>query len=145
VKTKTDPILKLRYCYGLGDILRCFLHFKYIGPIVFFLTKKDKTCKTCSNRAIALNMLFPIPVWKMFFTSEEKMKESLIKELRDYGYSVTDDAFNPKNIDNGSVIESKDSPHIKVDCIGYDGYHLIEKNEICETDFKTIKLVFKKI
>lgn len=145
MKTKTDPILKLRYCYGLGDILRCFLHSKYIGPIVHFLTKKDKTCQTCSNRAVALNMLLPIPLWKMFFTSEKIMKESLIKDLRDYGYSVSDDAFDTKHIDDGNITESRDNPYIKVDCIGYDGYQLIEKKETNEPDIKKITLTFKKV
>ncbi len=144
MKRKTDPILKFRYCRGVGDILRCFFHSKFIGPIVLFLTKKDKTCQTCSNRAIALNMLFPIPVWKMFYKSEKDMTENLIKDLRDYGYSVEDNAFDSKTINDENKTESKNVPHIKVECIGYDGYQLIEKNETDESDIKKVTLVFKK-
>lgn len=145
MKRKIDPLLKLRYCSGLGDILRCFLHSRYIGPIVHFLTKKDKTCQTCSNRAVALNMLFPIPVWKMFFKTEKTMTDSLIQDLREYGYSVKDNAFDSKNIIDENIIESKNNPHIKVECIGYDGFQLIEKSETDESDIKKVTLVYKKI
>jgi hypothetical protein len=145
MKRKIDPFLKLRYCQGLGDIIRCILHSKYIGPVVHFLTKKDETCQTCSNRAVALNMLFPFRFWKIFFSSEMDMKNAFIQELRNFGYSVNDGEFDIKNNNEESVIEVKNAPHIKTECVGYEGYLLSQKEEIEESDFKTVTLIFKKI
>jgi len=45
-------------------------------------------CEMCSKRADALNTLFPIPFWKLFFKSEEKLKESLIEDLKNAQFEV---------------------------------------------------------
>jgi hypothetical protein len=82
-----DPSLKLRYANGLGDIVTCILHGRIFGKIVHFLTKKDKPCNTCSQRAQALNVLFPIKVWKLFYKTPQEVAEALAKDMEGAGYT----------------------------------------------------------
>jgi hypothetical protein len=77
-----SPGLKCRYSQGLGDLIACILHSKYIGWLTHRITGLDAPCEMCSRRAEALNILFPISFWKLFFKSEEKLRESLIKDLK---------------------------------------------------------------
>lgn len=72
-----DPLLRYRYAEGLGDVVACTLHSKFIQPITTFFTKKEKSCAACENRRNALNILFPLNVWKLYFESEEERLESL--------------------------------------------------------------------
>ena len=89
-----DPHLKFRYAKGFGDIVACFLHSKPIGWLTKLITGKDKPCTTCSKRANALNVLFPIKVWRLYFKSEEQYIESLKQDLEKAGYKV---AVSPQN------------------------------------------------
>lgn len=83
-----NPRLKCRYATGLGDLIACILHSRYIGKITHFITGLDQPCQTCSNRAMALNILFPIPFWKLFFKSDLELTKHLSKELKKAGYDV---------------------------------------------------------
>lgn len=83
-----DPYLKFRYAKGFGDVVACFLHSKPIGWLTKIITGKDKPCTTCSKRANALNILFPIKIWRLFFKSEEEYVESLKQDLEKAGYDV---------------------------------------------------------
>lgn len=76
-----DPLLRYRYAEGLGDIVACTLHSKFIQPITAFITKKEKACAACENRRTALNILFPINVWKLYFEDYEQRLESLDLEF----------------------------------------------------------------
>lgn len=89
-----DPHLKFRYAKGFGDIVACFLHSKPIGWLTKLITGKDKPCTTCSKRANALNVLFPIKFWRLYFKSEEEYIESLKQDLEKAGYEV---AVSPQN------------------------------------------------
>ena len=62
-----NPTLKIRYAKGLGDFIACILHSKPIGWFTHFLTGTKEPCSACSQRAMAFNILFPIPFWKLFF------------------------------------------------------------------------------
>lgn len=78
----TDPLLRYRYAEGLGDIIACTLHSKYIQPITTFITRKQKMCMACQNRRTALNILFPIKLWKFYFKSLEEKLENLDTEFK---------------------------------------------------------------
>jgi hypothetical protein len=89
LENKKDPYLKLRYSRGLGDFIACILHSKIFGWLTKLITGKSKPCGTCSKRADALNVLFPIPFWRMFFKDIRSMIEILQADLKDYGYEVS--------------------------------------------------------
>jgi hypothetical protein len=84
----TDPSLKFRYSRGLGDAITSILHGKAIGWLTKLITGQDKPCTMCSKRAEALNILFPIPFWRLFFKTSEDLVENLAKELEEAGYDV---------------------------------------------------------
>lgn len=86
-KTK-NPSLKLRYSRGLGDIIACILHSKLFGWLTHLITGKKEPCKTCSARANALNVLFPIPIWKIFFKNVEELTYALAEDLKSSGYET---------------------------------------------------------
>jgi len=81
-----NPTLKLRYAKGLGDIIACILHSKMLGWFVHFLSGQNEPCSACSQRAMALNILFPIPVWKLFFKNQEELEVAFLKDLENAGY-----------------------------------------------------------
>lgn len=83
-----DPSLKLKYAAGVGDLVAWFLHSKLIGWLTKLITGKDKPCQMCSKRAQALNVLFPIPFWRLFFGTYNNMINSYKKDLEEYGYNV---------------------------------------------------------
>jgi hypothetical protein len=149
-----NPSLKLKYANGLGDIITCILHGKVFGKLVHFLTKKNKPCNTCSKRAQALNILFPIKVWKLFFKTPQEVAETLAKEMEQSGYT----SFFSKNRENVSFskIEDKD---IKNDnnfvynetkeAVNYDStldnYKLISNNNTVVGDLIIKIEIYKKI
>lgn len=92
-----DPRLKIRYARGAGDALACILHSKMLGWLTKLITGKDKPCTKCNKRATALNVLFPVPVWKIFFKSDEEYVKSLKEDLKYAGYDVKD-TEDPKTI-----------------------------------------------
>jgi hypothetical protein len=100
-----DPSLKLKYANGLGDIITCILHGKVFGKLVHLLTKKDKPCSKCSRRAQALNVLFPIKVWKLFFKTPQDVAESLAKEMEAAGYTSSF-SKNRENVSFSKVEEN---------------------------------------
>jgi hypothetical protein len=77
-----DPSLKLRYAKGLGDIVAAILHSKALNWLTKLITGQDRPCNRCSARAHALNVLFPIPVWKLFFKYPEDMIDSLERDYK---------------------------------------------------------------
>lgn len=88
LECKKDPYLKFRYSRGIGDLIACLLHSKLFGWFTKLITGKSKPCSVCSQRANALNTLFPIPFWRMFFNDAILMTKSLKLELEKCGYKV---------------------------------------------------------
>jgi hypothetical protein len=86
--SKNSPDLKFKYAAGLGDIVACFLHCRLVGWLTHFITGKDKPCSTCSERRHALNVIMPIPFWKIFFKNKKDLLEQLSAEYRGMGYDV---------------------------------------------------------
>ena len=88
MNNKKDPTLKIRYARGFGDFLACIIHSKPIGWFVHLITGNNKPCEICSQRAEALNILIPIPFWKLFFKNEVEMVKRMAEDLKDAGYEV---------------------------------------------------------
>ena len=76
-----NPFLQYRHAIGLGDFIACTLHSKYINPITIFITGKDGLCTTCDARRNSLNILFPIPFWKLFYKTEKDMDDNIKRYL----------------------------------------------------------------
>jgi len=144
-----DPQLMIRYSRGLGDFISCLLHSKAIGWLTKLITKKDKPCIQCRKRANALNTLFPIPFWKMFFSSDEEYFKSIKIDLEKAGYFVentsnsngisssilTRTPFINKNKDDMSTIPTE-SPDI-------NKYELLSSSDSFVGDFLIKTQVFK--
>jgi len=84
-----DPYLFFKYNRGVGDLVASILHSKAFGWLTKRITGKDKPCTICSKRADALNTLFPIPFWRLFFKDVAIMTESLSDDLRRAGYQTS--------------------------------------------------------
>jgi hypothetical protein len=91
-----NPSLKLKYCNGLGDFVAWFLHSKAIGWLTKLITGKTEPCKVCSARARAMNVLFPIKVWRLFFKNKNEMIKTLEKEMAEYSNSKTQIQVPPR-------------------------------------------------
>jgi hypothetical protein len=85
------PDLKFKYANGLGDLVACSLHSKALSWLTKLITGEDKPCTKCSMRRHALNILFPIQYWKLFFKDEKEVLENLAAEYRALGYEVSID------------------------------------------------------
>jgi hypothetical protein len=85
---KLDPHLFFKYNRGLGDFVASTLHSKMFGWLTKLITGKDKPCSICSQRAKALNILFPIPFWRLFFKHTGEMLASFNKDLQEAGFQT---------------------------------------------------------
>jgi hypothetical protein len=83
-----NPDLKIKYAKGLGDIIACFLHSRLMTNITFFVTGKKEPCSSCSVRRNALNVIFPIHVWRLFFKNEDELLIQLKKEYEANGFKA---------------------------------------------------------
>ena len=104
------PDLKYRYAMGLGDIIACTLHSKPIGWLVHFITGNKEPCQACSQRAIALNILFPIPMWRLSFKNLEDRDKALIQDFKNSGFKMVgfdDEIEEIKNKPPEMVVETK--------------------------------------
>lgn len=150
---KKDPFYKIRYASGLGDIIRCILHSRLVGPITKFITKQDKPCLQCQHRAQALNVLFPISFWRVFFKSKKELEENLIKEARDYGYEVRGCEQLQKEEDALKIEKTKEEeiePIINnysnpIQNYQREGHVLTNQTETSYNDLKVVILFYKKI
>jgi hypothetical protein len=118
-----NPKLKFRNAEGLGDIIACILHSKFIGIVTHFITGNDKPCQTCSQRAYALNVLFPIKVWRLRFKDKSSFIKELEEEYKEYNISQNIVIKKP-------VIEQPEPINIekpKIETI--DGYNLISNSD----------------
>jgi hypothetical protein len=147
---KKEPKYKFRYAGGLGDILTCILHSKYIGILVKFITKKEEQCSACSQRSYILNLFFPIPIWKFYFSSIEERNEKYTQELKDMGY-IFDHLEKQKQMNEQkcNCQEQSNQQNIlnghKIDFIEYEGYELNSKEESNDDEYKTVKFIYKKV
>lgn len=145
----TDPRLKFRYARGLGDLVACFLHSKPVGWLTKLITGKDVPCSSCNARASALNVLVPIPFWKLFFESNEELVETLRKDYIKNGWdaNLSDDrkslSASKKQV-TPLPIPSKDFPVSPVPSTSAgDDYSLVSSSEAHTGGFLVKVFIYK--
>ena len=140
MKTK-NPLFKFKYVEGLGDLVRCIIHSKFIT----FFIKEREYCNSCSTRAYALNLLCNVPLWKLFFKTKEEMKKSFKIDVENFGYTYIEEekpaltSFD-NEINPDETIGSFDNNQIK-----YDGYYFASMTEVNYDNTRVVTLAFKKI
>jgi hypothetical protein len=151
LENNNDPSLKLRYSRGLGDAIASILHSKAIGWLTKIITGKNKPCKVCSERANALNILFPIPFWRLFFRNAEDLVQSLAKEMEEAGYKVelTSDKLGLSSSKAKIKIHSEENQEEtfykhKIDQ-NLDNYKLITSGDNFAGEFMIRTQIYKKI
>ena len=113
------PKLKFRYAIGLGDIIACFLHSKLIGWLTRIVTGKDEPCQTCSQRIQALNFLFPIKLWRLFFKTQQDFFIKLSQEMTEY-------KKEKNQLETNNPTDKIETPLIETN---YNGYKLINNTD----------------
>ena len=110
-----DPTTQFKYAMGLGDLISWFLHTKPIGPITYLITGKLTPCSKCNSRRIALNILFPIPIWKRFFKCMNEYNTSLKTDYEKSGVKF----LTPEEIEEYQKIEKEriQNPVIKKETV----------------------------
>jgi hypothetical protein len=83
------PDLNIRYAVGVGDLIASILHSKLLSWAVILITGNDKICVSCSKRKNALNILFPIKFWKLFFKDDISYLENLKDFYIKCGFNAT--------------------------------------------------------
>lgn len=83
-----NPHFKIKYARGFGDVITYILHGSPLKWITKNLLGIKEPCSQCSKRAAALNILFPIPVWRIFFKSQSELIQDLSEELTSLNYKV---------------------------------------------------------
>jgi hypothetical protein len=149
---KKDPKYKLRYSSGLGDIITCLLHSKYLKKIVKLITKSEEQCQECTNRAYFLNLFFPIPIWRLFYKNIDDRFLAFKKDMEDYGYIF--DTLHKKaeesekkcseSCECKKTVDINPLNPLKIDYIEYDGYSLKSKKEYFEDGYKVVKFIYNK-
>lgn len=105
-----NPIKKIKYAHGLGDVITCFLHSRYFGVVTYLITGKLEPCGKCDNRRKALNILFPIPVWRLFFKTYEDLNKHLDEEYEKNGVYKVENLNKMENTKNPEYIEMHEPP-----------------------------------
>jgi hypothetical protein len=153
-KNKKDPLLKIRYAHGLGDIIACILHSKPIAPITYFVTGQKTPCQACQTRRQALNIIFPISLRRFFFKNEEEQKQAFIVDAKDYGYEIGENEntcssenkeeikYEEPIINNFNELEPETLSNFKKE---YSDYTLLKTVETDHDDLKIVLNVYKKI
>jgi len=95
-----NPYLQYRHSEGLGDLIACTLHSKFILPLTKLLTGSEEICLACNKRRQSLNYIFPIPFWKIFFENYDKKIEDFQK------YFILEE--EKKEQDNNIIIQAEE-------------------------------------
>jgi len=151
---------KIRYAQGVGDVIAAILHSKVVGPITYLVTGLLEPCGTCQNRRTALNLILPIPIWKLFFKTEDIYNDQLNKDFKkiqgDIGLKTPDKPLediektieeikNSYDVDTEKSNNSDDKPLDNTIEDFYKDYFLISENR---TDYENVLIVnriYKKL
>ena len=139
-----NPYLQYRHAEGLGDIIACTLHSKLISPITYFLTGKKEMCVSCDKRRQALNFLFPIKFWKLFF-SDYETKENDFNSYFNKNSEIVDS--EPIITESKPVIDDKDIRDNSDIITGFENRMVLPKNCILlrETEVEIDGMFFKTL
>jgi hypothetical protein len=155
-----NPFLQYRHALGLGDFVACTLHSKYINPLTIAITGKDGLCASCDARRQALNLICPVPFWKLFYKdSEERDKniESYLTykdkdniEIPWSEYKKQEEQVNLENKENfqKNNIEIEDVPSVKKNVPDYDvveNYRFLNSSDVELDNYIVRTTVYKKI
>lgn len=149
IRTKKvfSPTTKFRYASGLGDIIASILHSKLIGPITYMFTGQLKPCAACNSRIVILNQLFPINIWKYFFTDLEEMHEDIKKQYQKIGMDYI--YMGSTKEDVVSIEQTIPEPRFLEDhpALQKEGYYLVDKKSSFNEDqsILTDTFIYKKI
>jgi len=151
-KMNSDPLLRYKYAEGLGDIIACTLHSKYIQPITTFLTKNKKMCSACQSRRQALNILFPIKIWKLSFKTFDERLESLDEEFSkmnlQWQLNTSDGKITPMNysdIHYHFANKHKDPIPVQVELEKMPDYIVVGKSDTGIGNFIIRNIIFKRL
>jgi hypothetical protein len=152
---------KIRYAQGIGDVCAAVLHSKLVGPITYLVTGKLEPCNTCQNRRTALNFLFPIPIWRLFFKNEDAYNEALNKEFEKFQKPLDTKVHNISDEKKLEILDdSKDSSNNTVEIINdtadiqensnnsddiYKDYFLISENRTEHESVLIVNRIYKKL
>jgi hypothetical protein len=155
-----NPDLNIRYAVGMGDFIASILHSKSLSWLVKILTGNNKPCTSCSKRRQALNLLFPIKFWKIFFKNEITYLEDLKNFYVKCGFNasvnyqnkyVTVSKFEevpiyPKNITNTEEISQQSTEqNTQLNVNKLQGYIFLSSNEVTLGDHLVKIQYYKKI
>jgi hypothetical protein len=160
-KKEFHYFLKIRYAQGIGDVCAAVLHSKLVGPITYLVTGKLEPCNTCQNRRTALNFLFPIPIWKLFFKNEDAYNEALNLEFEKFQKPLDTKSHNISDEKKLEILDdSKDSSNNTVEIINdaadiqensnnsddiYKDYFLISENRTEHESVLIVNRIYKKL
>jgi hypothetical protein len=149
---------KIRYAQGVGDVCAAILHSKLIGPITYLVTGDLEPCPKCQNRRTALNLLFPIPFWRLFFKNDdfynkslnqdfEKIKKEtpIIEKITEKPRELPSSSFIEKNDD--ILIESNNEPQIQSsnNSDSFEDYMLVSESRTEHENLLLVNRIYKKI
>lgn len=147
-KERKDPYLKIRYAQGVGDVVGCILHSKAFGWLTKIITGQSKPCQKCSKRGYALNVLFPIPFWRLFFRTKEEYVKTFTEDLQKSGYKVVADPQNKSmvasKVKRNSIIENQLVNTTTLIDKKIEGFKMIAQSDNNVGEFLIRTQIFKK-
>jgi hypothetical protein len=147
-----DPLLRYKYAEGLGDVIACTLHSKYVQPITTFITKKEKMCMACQTRRTALNVLFPIRIWRLYFKTMEDRLKNLDEEFNkiniQWQLNAPDGKVTPmqySDIYKHFHLKNNDPIPVQTQLEEKPNFIVVSKSDTGVGDFVIRNIIFKRI
>ena len=154
---------KIRYAQSIGAVCAAVLHSKLIGPITYLVTGDLEPCPRCQNRRTALNLLLPIPFWRLFFKNEDSYNETLNKEFENVQKNL--ESENNINIiedtnkiltELGNTLDVVEEPIKNIEILKetssdnniddfYKDYFLISENRTEHESILIVNRIYKKL
>jgi hypothetical protein len=143
---RTHPDLNIRYAVGVGDLIASILHSKALSWLVKLFVGKNEICIKCSNRRKALNILFPIKFWKLWFKSDIEYLENLAEFYRKCDFNAI------VNYENKYVAVTRGDQPLDKNTINeqnkptdmVDGYIIVNENDVVLGDFLIKTIYYRK-
>jgi hypothetical protein len=108
-KIVRDPFLSFKKITGLGDLFAILLHSKFIGFFIYLITGQIEPCLKCQKRRYALNILFPLPIWKIFYKNYENFSNKIKEE---FNQSPIENQYDTEQIEN--ILKEIEENQVKI-------------------------------